>query len=93
MFVEVSAVKFRNTLGEQIDQVQYRQESILITKDGVPAAALIDTGLFHRVHGALRQMNRLATGMADRFAGVPVEEGIARIKALTARLRQPGSEG
>jgi len=92
MFVEVSAVKFRNTLGEQIDQVQYRQESILITKDGVPAAALIDTELFHRVHGALRQMNRLAAGMADRFAVVPVAEGIAQIKALIAEERHPTPE-
>lgn len=39
MITETSAVKFRQNLGEMINQVQYRHDSVLIKKDGKPVAA------------------------------------------------------
>ena len=40
---------FRQNLGEMLNQVQYRYDSILINKDGKPVAALIDARLFERI--------------------------------------------
>ena len=40
MVTEVSAVNFRQNLGEMLNQVQYRHDSIVIKKDGKPVAAL-----------------------------------------------------
>ena len=34
MITEVSAVNFRQNLGEMLNQVQYRNDSIVINKDG-----------------------------------------------------------
>ena len=34
MISEVSAVNFRQNLGEMLNQVQYRNDSIVISKDG-----------------------------------------------------------
>ena len=42
MITEVNAVNFRQNLGEMLNQVQYRKDSIVITKDGKPVAALVD---------------------------------------------------
>ena len=52
MISEVSAVKLRQNLGEMLNQVQYRKDSIVINKDGKPVAALVDAELFakHRCH-------------------------------------------
>ncbi len=40
MITEVNAVNFRQNLGEMLKQVQYRNDSIVISKDGKPVAAL-----------------------------------------------------
>ena len=40
MVTEVSAVAFRQNLGEMLNQVQYRKDSIVVNKDGKPVAAL-----------------------------------------------------
>ncbi|SET42595.1 prevent-host-death family protein [Nitrosospira multiformis] len=38
MITEVNAVNFRQNLGEMLKQVQYRNDSIVISKDGKPVA-------------------------------------------------------
>ena len=93
MLTEVDAGTFRNKLGEMIDHVRYRHDSIVLNRDGKFVAALIDTELFNRVRRMQVRLNGLAAAVAEAYAEIPAEEGIARIKALTASLRQPGSEG
>ena len=41
MVTEVSAVNFRQNLGEMINQVQYRNDAVVVSKDGKPVAALV----------------------------------------------------
>ena len=40
MISEASAVSFRQNLGDMLNQVQYRHDSIVIKRDGKPVAAL-----------------------------------------------------
>ena len=40
MINEVNAVVFRQNLGEMLNQVQYRHDSILIKKDGKPGGSV-----------------------------------------------------
>ena len=61
MVKETSAVAFRQNLGEMINQVQYRNDSIVINKDGKPVAALIDARLF----GRIRKMQQRFDGLAE----------------------------
>jgi prevent-host-death family protein len=49
MITEVSAVTFRQNLGDMLNQVQYRNDSIVINKDGKAVAALIVADLFARI--------------------------------------------
>ena len=48
MITEVSAVTFRQNLGEMLNKVQYRNDNLVITKDGKPVAALVDARMFER---------------------------------------------
>ncbi|MDN5871267.1 MAG: type II toxin-antitoxin system Phd/YefM family antitoxin [Nitrococcus sp.] len=42
MITEVSTVNFRENLSEMLNQLQYRNDSFVINKDGKPVAALVD---------------------------------------------------
>ena len=44
--IQASAVSFRQNLGEMLNQVQYRHDSVVINTDGKPVAALVDARLF-----------------------------------------------
>ncbi len=88
MITEVSAVNFRQNLGEMLNQVQYRNDSIVINKDGKPVAALVDAELFARIRRMRERFEALSGRLAQAYAEVPAEEGMAEIAAAVAAERQ-----
>lgn len=93
MITETNAVTFRQNLGEMLNQVQYRHDSIVINKDGKPVAALIDARLFGRIRRMQDRFDALAARMADSFAAIPVDEGLAEIDAVVAEERAAARPG
>ena len=87
MVTEVNAVHFRQNLGEMLNQVQYRNDSIVINKDGKPVAALVDAELFARIRRMQDRFNELSRKVAEAFADVPEEQGLAEIDAAVAEVR------
>lgn len=87
MVTEVSAVNFRQNLGEMLNQVQYRNDSIVINKDGKPVAALVDAALFARIRRMQDRFEELSRLIAEDFADVPEEIGMAEIDAAVAAER------
>ncbi len=87
MVNEVNAVSFRQNLGEMLNQVQYRKDSILIQKDGKPVAALVDAEMFLRIRRMRERFDALSRRIAGSYANVPVEEGQAEIEAAVAQER------
>ena len=49
MLREVTAMTVRQNLGELLSGVQYRHDSVVITKAGKPIAALVDMATFERM--------------------------------------------
>ena len=88
MITEVNAVNFRQNLGEMLNQVQYRNDSIVINKDGKPVAALVDAELFARIRRMRERFEALSGRLAQAYAEVPAEEGMAEIAAAVAAERQ-----
>lgn len=88
MITEVSAVNFRQNLGEMLNQVQYRNDSIVINKDGKPVAALVDAELFARIRRMRERFDALGERIAEAYAEVPPEEGLAEIEAAVAAERR-----
>ena len=88
MITETSAVAFRQNLGEMLNIVQYRRDSVVITKDGKPVAALVDAALFERIRAMQDHFDALCGRIAKGFAEVPVKVGLAEIERASALARQ-----
>jgi prevent-host-death family protein len=87
MVTEVSAVKFRQNLGEMINQVQYRKDAVVVTKDGKAVAALIDAEQFERIRRSRERFDELRAKVAEAFRDIPEEEGNAMIEAAVREVR------
>lgn len=70
MIRQASAMKVRKNLGELLNQVQYRRDSVLVTKGGKPVAALVDIALFEKVRLLEKEFERLTAELAKAYAGV-----------------------
>jgi prevent-host-death family protein len=81
MITETSAVSFRQNLGEMLNQVQYRHDSVVINKDGKPVAALVDARLFERIRRMQARFDALCQRIESGFANIPEADGLAEINA------------
>ena len=88
MVTEVNAVNFRQNLGEMLNQVQYRKASIVVNKDGKPVAALVDADLFARIRTIRDRFDQLSRQVAEDYAGVSADVGMAEIDAAVRRERR-----
>lgn len=92
MITETSAVNFRQNLGEMLNQVQYRHDSVVINKDGKPVAVLIDARLFERIRRMQARFDALCSRVEAGFSGTPEEQGLAEIEeAVEAERKQAHS--
>jgi prevent-host-death family protein len=87
MITETSAVNFRQNLGEMLNQVQYRRDSIVINKDGKPVAALVDARFFERIRRMQARFDALCQRIEAGFATIPEAQGFAEIDAAVALER------
>ena len=81
MITETSAVSFRQNLGDMLNQVHYRSDSIVINKDGKSIAALVDARLFERIRRMQARFDSLSQRLAQGFAATPQDAGMAEIDA------------
>ena len=79
MITETSAVSFRQNLGDMLNQVHYRSDSIVINKDGKSIAALVDARLFERIRRMQARFDSLSQRLAQGFAATPQDAGMAEI--------------
>lgn len=93
MITHTNAVRFRQNLGEMLNQVQYRRDSIVIDKGGKPVAALVDARLFERIQRMQKHFDALCERIEAGYREVPEAEGMAEIDAaVAAERRSPGGE-
>lgn len=87
MITETSAVKFRQNLGEMLNQVQYRHDAVVINKDGKAVAALVDARLFERIRRMQDRFDALCQRIEAGFASTPEANGVAEIDAVVTAER------
>ncbi|MEO7760373.1 MAG: type II toxin-antitoxin system prevent-host-death family antitoxin, partial [Casimicrobiaceae bacterium] len=88
MIRETSAVTARQNLGDLLNQVQYRNDSVLITKDGKPVAALIDVALFDRIRRLKAEFIRLTDALGKAYEGVDPAIAQAEIDEAVSAARK-----
>ena len=87
MISEATAVSFRQNLGDMLNQVQYRHDSIMIKRDGKLVAAFVDARLFERIRRLQARFDGLCERIEAGYAEVPEAEGLAEIDAAVAASR------
>ena len=90
MIREATAMTVRQNLGELLNEVQYRQDSILVTKGGKPVAAIVDIALFERIRSMRAEFDRLSSEIAQAYQGVEEADGLAEIDAMVRQGRKGG---
>ena len=85
---EATAMNVRQNLGELLNQVQYRGDSIVVTKDGKPVAALVDYALYERILRLRESFAALTDKLGQVYAGLPAETAEAEINAAIRHVRR-----
>jgi len=65
MVREAPAMTVRQNLGELLNEVQYRGDSIVITKGGKPVAAIVDIALYERIRRIRGDFDRMLDELAE----------------------------
>lgn len=68
MIHEISAVEARQNFGELLNEVKYKNDSILIKKAGKPIAALITVELFQKTRKLRAQFDKLFCELAHTYS-------------------------
>ncbi|SEG32595.1 prevent-host-death family protein [Bryocella elongata] len=88
MITEVNVAEFAQNAGELLNQVS-GSGSVVISRDGTPVAVLVDAELFARMQQMQwEQFDKIRNRIADAYANVPEEVGLAEIDALVADERR-----
>lgn len=82
-----TAVAARQNFGDLLNQVQYRSDSVVITKDGKPVAALVDVETFERIRRMREDFLSLTDRIGQSYSGVSVEVAEREITDAAAAAR------
>lgn len=88
MIRKAPAMTVRQNLGELLNEVQYKHDSILITKGGKPVAAIVDIDLFRKIRLLNAEFEKLASNLANAYNDVDPITAENEIKAALARARR-----
>lgn len=85
---EATIMNVRQNLGEFLNQVQYRGDSVVVTKHGKPVAALVDYALYERIRRLSESFVALTDKLGQVNADVPTETPDAEIDAAVCSVRR-----
>ena len=88
MIREATAMKVRQNLGELLNEVQYRRDSIVVTKGGKPVAALVDVDLFQKIRLLDREFDRLTAELAKAYEGTDPKTATKEIDEAAKAARR-----
>jgi len=88
MIRKSTAVAARQNFGDLLNQVQYRSDSVLITKDGKPVAALVDVEMFERIRRMREDFLSLTDRIGQSYAGVDPKIAEREIAEAVAHARK-----
>lgn len=91
MIREATAMTVRQNLGELLNEVQYRNGKVLITKAGKPVAALVDIALFERIRKLDEEFDQMTAQFAQAFAGKAEKEVEALVNEAVKTVRRKPS--
>ena len=87
MLRKAPAMTVRQNLGELLNEVQYRHNTILITKADKPIAALVDIELFNRIRLLQKEFDQMTDELAASYTSVETNEALDEIGEIIKTIR------
>jgi prevent-host-death family protein len=88
MIREAPAMTVRQNLGELLNEVQYRGDSVVITKGGKPVAAIVDIALYQRICRMREDFDRMLDELAEAGSKIPEPEVESLVSEAVAESRR-----
>ena len=88
MIREATTKTVRQNLGELLNEIQYRQDQVLVTQGGKPVAAMVDVALFNKIRLMRNEFDRLTTDLGKVYQDVPIEVAESEIAEAVAAVRK-----
>ena len=77
----------RQNLGALLNEIQYRQDQVIITKGGKPVAAMVDVELFDKIRLMRSEFERLTLDLAKVYQGETTEVAEGEIAEAVSAAR------
>lgn len=87
MLRKAPAMTVRQNLGELLNEVQFRHNTILITKADKPIAALVDIDLFNRIRLLQKEFDQMTDQLAASYTSVDTDEALNEIGEIIETIR------
>ncbi len=88
MIRRAPAMTVRKNLGELLNEVLYRHDTIVITKGGAEVAAIVDIDLYQRIRAMKEEFERLTADLAGAYREVPTDVAVREIAEAGTRARK-----
>ena len=88
MIHTTTAITARQNLGELLSGVQYRHDTVLITKAGKPVAALVDIDLFEKIRRMKETFEQLSQELSDAYKNVDISVAQSEIDEAWHSIRK-----
>jgi len=89
MIREASAMTVRNNLGELLNEVTYRHDSIVIQKSGKSVAAIVDMALFEKIRLMQNEFDGLCSKLASQANSVEEDVLAEELQEAVTAARHP----
>jgi len=63
-------MNLRKNLGEILNEVEYKHDTVIITRAGKPSAAIIDINLFEKIKSMKDKFQKLSSELQDSFSSL-----------------------
>ena len=90
---QVTAMQMRHSLGDLLNEVQYKNSSVIITKASKPVAVLIDIKTFEQLKGsrkeqALLELRSMTSKIRESFKDEPADKLEKSINEAVSKSRK-----
>jgi prevent-host-death family protein len=87
MIQKATAMTLRQNLGEILNRVRLKHDSVLITKAGTPVAALVDMDMFEKVRMMREELDNFTRELSHAYDGVAQEKVLQDINEAFHQAR------
>lgn len=87
MIKQEPVMTLRKNLGEILNEVEYKRDTIIVTRAGKPSAAIIDMQLFEKIRRMKVRFEKLTSSLQEAFFDKSVKEAEELITEAVCKAR------